>query len=75
MPLAEPPVGTRGRPFRDRFFSGIVGKSQFPALAEVLENGRRLPDAFCGLTRFDVEGIEEALIGRRGVDAIDSLSK
>ena len=41
VPRADPPVGTRGRPFRDLFFSGIVGRSQVPGLAIVLENGRR----------------------------------
>lgn len=41
VPLADPPVGTRGLPFRDLFFSGMVGRSQLPALTAVLENGRR----------------------------------
>jgi hypothetical protein len=41
VPRDDPPVGTRGRPFRDLFFSGIVGRSQLPALEVVLENGRR----------------------------------
>jgi hypothetical protein len=41
VPLADPPVGTRGRPLGDRLFSGLVGRSQFPAFLAVLENGRR----------------------------------
>jgi hypothetical protein len=42
VPRDDPPVGTRGRPFRDLFLSGMVGRSQLPALAIVFENGRRV---------------------------------
>jgi hypothetical protein len=68
-------VGTRGRPFRDRFFSGCVGRSQLPALAGVLENC--LHDgleavALSALRR--VEVAKRPCDGRKGVEIIESLS-
>ena len=76
VPLEEPPVGTRGRPFRDRFFSGAVGRSQLPALAAVLEKGRRATEAVPG---FDVlqpeEGMRRVLTGRMGAENSESLSR
>ena len=72
MPLADPPVGTRGLPFRDRFFSGEVGRSQLPALAAVLENGRRVVEG----PFFDVcwVRVERGVMrGRRGEEDIESF--
>ena len=55
VPRDDPPVGTRGRPFRDLFFSGAVGRSQLPALEVVLENGRReIEVPLFGVDLFDV---------------------
>jgi hypothetical protein len=76
VPLAEPPVGTRGRPFRDLLASGFVGNSQFPGLAAVLENGRlelKLP--FCkGSGVIPNEGAVRELSGRHEIEDIESLS-
>lgn len=44
MPREDPPVGTRGRPLRDLFFSGCVGKSQSPNTAGVVEKALRVVD-------------------------------
>jgi hypothetical protein len=75
VPLAEPPVGTRGLPFLDRFFSGEVGNSQFPAFIAVLENGRRLIEAFFEQSVPLLEGKVKAEIrGRRGVEDNESRS-
>jgi len=75
VPRADPPVGTRGRPLRDLFFSGLDGRSQLPALAVVLENGRRMEVPFGGKDGLFEEVAERALhSGRRGVEAIESFS-
>jgi histidyl-tRNA synthetase len=75
VPRADPPVGTRGRPFRDLFFSGIVGRSQVPGLAIVLENGRREIEApfFEKTALFEDAGERAVQSGRRGLKAIESL--
>jgi hypothetical protein len=41
VPLEEPPVGTRGRPFGDLFLSGFVGSSQLPDFIGLLEKSLR----------------------------------
>src|ERR1700712_2260584 len=72
VPRADPPVGTRGRPLRDLFFSGLDGRSQLPALAVVVEKGR-VP--FGGKDGLFEEVTDKALhSGRRGVEAIESFS-
>lgn len=59
-------MGTRGRPFRERFFSGMVGRSQFPAFGAVLENGR-IETFFDGLLDdWDDWDERRALRGRTG---------
>lgn len=76
VPRDDPPVGTRGRPFRDLFFSGKLGRSQLPALAVVLENGRReveVPARGRDIVFVAAEG--RALhSGRRGGEAMESFS-
>ncbi len=75
VPRADPPVGTRGRPFRDLFFSGMVGRSQFPALMLVLENGRREIEVPLLNTIMFENAVEGRVhMGRRGAEAIESLS-
>jgi hypothetical protein len=70
VPLADPPVGTRGRPLRDLFFSGIVGNNQFPALTAVLEKGRCEAEwPFLGRC------VAKALGGRNGNAALESFSR
>jgi hypothetical protein len=75
VPLADPPVGTRGRPFLDRFFSGIVGRSQFPGRTAVLENGRReMVASEEVVVLFDDRAMRAMQTGRKGLEAIESLS-
>ncbi len=76
VPRADPPVGTRGRPFRDLFFSGIVGRSQFPALVLVLENGRQEIEVplFDNADLFEDSGERAVHNGRRELEVIESLS-
>lgn len=72
MPLADPPVGTRGLPFRDRFFSGCVGRSQLPPLIGVLEKGRReVVGQFSDAANIRME--EGVRRGRKGVEDIESF--
>lgn len=77
VPLADPPVGTRGLPFRDLFFSGAVGKSQSPARLAVMENGRLDMGVtfFEGVGLRDDQGVERDMMGRSGLEAIESFSK
>ena len=76
VPRADPPVGTRGRPFRDLFFSGWVGRSQLPGLTDVLEKGRReIEELLLGKVFLFVNADERAgHSGRKGAEAIESLS-
>ena len=76
VPRADPPVGTRGRPFLDFFFSNAVGRSQVPALAVVLEKGRLVPgETFFGVVLFPYDVMKADPMGRKGNGATESLSK
>lgn len=69
-------MGTRGLPFLDLFFSGIVGKSQLPCLAVVLEKVRLAIEVpFCEVEEIRGQLVRVVQIGLKGVvEAIESLS-
>lgn len=64
MPRADPPVGTRGRPFRDRLASGFEGRSQLPLFRAVFENVR--------MVVVDASGFEDGVLSR---DVVQSCRK
>ncbi len=76
VPLADPPVGTRGRPFLDRFASAFDGRSQVADLEEVLEKGRREIEAACCDVDdlFQGRTLREVERGRKGFGVIESFS-